>query len=149
LCGTLTRELPPLRRPDVKCAYAVVQGDRKIREATMFRTKLTLAGLVVAMMLAASGSGRALAAAVALTKAQQSVRFVTDTLAPGGTTRVAGYRFTTDTLAPGGGPSAVFAPTSHSFDWGDAGIGAVVMSGIALALLGSRRALQRRRVVAA
>jgi hypothetical protein len=59
----------------------------------MFRTKLTLAGLVVAAAIAPS----ALAAhdswyryATSLTQAQQSVPFITDTLAPGGATSVGG-----------------------------------------------------------
>jgi hypothetical protein len=133
----------------------------------MFRTKLTLAGLVVAAAVAPS----ALAAkdswygyAVSLTQAQhsapfitdtlapggsapvQSYRFVTDTLAPGGTAPVESYRFITDTLAPGGGTSV--APASSGFDWADAGIGAGVMAGIGALLLASVRLLQRRHVVA-
>ena len=135
----------------------------------MFRTKLTLAGLVVAAAVAPS----ALAAkdswygyAVSLTQAQtsaplitdtlapggsppvQSYRFVTDTLAPGGTAPVESYRFITDTLAPGGGTSVVSAPASSGFDWADAGIGAGVMAGIGALLLASVRLLQRRHVVA-
>jgi hypothetical protein len=86
--------------------------------------------------------------AVSLTQAQQSPSFITDTLAPGGKAPVQGYRFITDTLAPGGGPSEVSAPASNGFDWSDAGIGAGVMAGIALMLLGSARLLHRRNVVA-
>jgi hypothetical protein len=78
----------------------------------------------------------------------QSDRFITDTLAPGGTAPVQSDRFITDTLAPGGGPSEVSAPSSNGFDWGDAGIGAGVMAGIGLMLLGSARLLHRRNVVA-
>ena len=118
----------------------------------MFRTKLTLAGLVAAAALAPS----ALAAhdswygyAVSLTQAQHSAPFITDTLAPGGTAPAQSYRFVTDTLAPGGGPSVVSAPVSNGFDWADAGIGAGATAGIALLLLASGRVLQsRRRIVA-
>jgi hypothetical protein len=85
--------------------------------------------------------------ALSLTQAQPSVPLITDTLAPGGKAPVQSYRFTTDTLAPGGGPSVVSAPASHGFDWGDAGIGALFMAGIAVVLLASGRVLQRRRVV--
>ena len=158
----------------------------------MFRTKLTLVGLVVAAVFLGAMSHRALAAhdswyayATSLTKAQQSVPFITDTLAPGGraylpsayvpggassvvgqaiqkvgfgadtlvpvgTAPQQSYRFITDTLAPGGGTSEFVSPVSNGFDWGDAGIGAGVMAGLALLLLGSGRAVQqhRRRVVA-
>jgi len=93
----------------------------------MFRTKLTLVGIVLAAAILGLVPHRALAAhdswygyAVSLTKAQQShdpwygyavsrtqarqpVPFITDTLAPGGKAAVQGYRFITDTLAPGGG----------------------------------------------
>ena len=134
----------------------------------MFRTKLTLAGIAAAAALAPS----ALAAhdswygyATSLTKAQQTAPFITDTLAPGGTTSVGdrdpwyGYavsltqaqqspRFITDTLAPGGGPSVVSVPASSGFDWADAGIGAGAMAGIGALLLGSVRLLQRRNIVA-
>ena len=117
----------------------------------MFRTKLTLAGLVVAAAVAPS----ALAAkdswygyAVSLTQAQHSAPFITDTLAPGGTAPAQSYRFITDTLAPGGGTSLVSVPASSGFDWADAGIGAGAMAGIGALLLGSARLLQRRNVVA-
>lgn len=86
--------------------------------------------------------------AVSLAEAQPSVSLITDTLAPGGNAPVQSYRFTTDTLAPGGGPSVVSAPASHGFDWGDAGIGALLMAGIAVVLLGSGRLFRRRRVLA-
>ena len=117
----------------------------------MFRTKLTLAGLAVAALVGAVAPG-AFAAhdswysyatsltntqrhdpwfayAVSLTEAQPSARFITDTLAPGGSTPAQSYRlitdtlapggtapaqsyrFITDTLAPGGGPSVVSAPS--------------------------------------
>jgi hypothetical protein len=68
--------------------------------------------------------------AVALTKAQQSAPFITDT------------------LPPGGGASEVSAPSSSGFDWGDARMGTGVMDGIGLMLLGSARLLHRRNVVA-
>ena len=135
----------------------------------MFRTKLTLAGLVAAAAIAPS----ALAAhdpwygyGVSLTQAQQSApfitdtlapggngpvqsyRFITDTLAPGGNAPAQSYRFITDTLAPGGGPSVVSVPASSGFDWADAGIGAGAVAGIGALLLGSARLLQRRHVVA-
>ncbi len=79
----------------------------------------------------------------------QSYHFTTDTLAPGGQAPVQSYRFITDTLAPGGGTSTVVSPSSNGFDWGDAGIGAGVMAGIALLLLGSGRLVQQRRKVVA
>ena len=116
----------------------------------MFRTKLTLAGLVVAAALAPS----ALAShdpwyryATSLTQAQQSVPFITDTLAPGGKAPAQSYRFITDTLAPGGGPGIVSVPVSNGFDWGDAGIGAGATAGLVLVLLASGRVLQHRRRV--
>jgi hypothetical protein len=79
----------------------------------------------------------------------QGYRFTTDTLAPGGLAHsVQGYRFVTDTLAPGGG--SVSVPGGRGFDWGDAGIGAAGMAGLMLGLLGSLRlTVSRRRVVAA
>jgi hypothetical protein len=86
--------------------------------------------------------------ALSLTQAQQSVPFITDTLAPGGTTPVEGYRFITDTLAPGGGPSVASAPASSGFDWADFGIGAAAMAGIGALLLASVRLLHRRNVLA-
>jgi len=99
----------------------------------MFRTKLTLASLVIAAAVAPS----ALAAhdpwygyGVSLTQAQHSTPFITDT------------------LAPGGGTSIVSVPASSGFDWADAGIGAGAMAGIGALLLGSARLLQRRNVVA-
>ena len=133
----------------------------------MFRTKITLAGFVVAAAITptALGGDHLYGHAKTLTKAQQSTSFITDTLAPGGTTSVGGRdpwygyavsltqarqspRFITDTLAPGGGPSVVSAPASNGFDWADAGIGAGAMAGIGALLLGSARLLQRRHVVA-
>jgi hypothetical protein len=124
----------------------------------MFRTKLTLAGLMVAVAFLGLSSTRALAAhdawygyAVSLSKSQQTAPFITDTLAPGGspTQSQQPVRFITDTLAPGGGPATVSLSASRGFDWRDSGIGALVMGGVAVALLASRRVLQRRRVVAA
>lgn len=125
----------------------------------MFRTKLALAGLAVAVAMLGLGSGKALAAhdtwygyAVSLPKTQETGQqvgpFTTDTLAPGGAAPVQSYRFTTDTLAPGGGPSAVSLPASHGFNWADGGVGAAVIVAIALLLLAGRRTLQRRKVVA-
>jgi hypothetical protein len=118
----------------------------------MFRTKLTLVGVVLA---AAIGASPALAG---------PNTFITDTLAPGGSMSLAhkwfliehadqtaqpqGYRFITDTLAPGGGPSVVSVPTGSGFDWADAGVGAGATAGIALMLLGSVRVLNRRNTVA-
>jgi hypothetical protein len=69
--------------------------------------------------------------------------FITDTLAPGGTTP--SYHFITDTLAPGGGSSVSLAASGDSVSWWDAGVGfsaALVLMGLVLAarfLLGSRR----------
>jgi hypothetical protein len=138
----------------------------------MFRTKITLAAILVAAGSAGLMSHRALAAhdswygyaasltqaqsrhdpwygyAVSLTQAPQSVAFTTDTLAPGGRTPVETYHFFTDTLAPGGGSSEAAMPTSNEFQWGDAGIGAGVMVGIGAVLLGSARLLHRRRAIA-
>ena len=135
----------------------------------MFRTKLTLAGLAVAAAVAAPvaqadpardmhdylkaqspavGHDPWYAYALSVTQAQQ--------------TRDPWYRygisltqarqsvpFVTDTLAPGGGSSVVASPASNGFDWADAGIGAGVMAGIALLLLGSSRLVQQRRKVVA
>lgn len=121
----------------------------------MFRTKLTLAVLAVAAAFLGLSSSRALAgydswyaSAISWTATQPAAPFITDTLAPGGASSDQSYRFITDTLAPGGGPNVVSTPASRGFDWGDAGIGAVVMGGLALVLLASRRAVQRRGVVA-
>jgi hypothetical protein len=128
----------------------------------MFHTKLTLAVLAAA---AAIGAQAAVAQATSY-GAKASPSFITDTLAPGGSTSVQrywfvtdtlapgggtsapvqGYRFITDTLAPGGGSSEVAStPSASGFDWGDAGIGAAGMVGIVLALLASVRVLAHRR----
>jgi hypothetical protein len=112
----------------------------------MFRTKLTLAVLAVAI---ATGAQAAVAQSTA---ASASSSFITDTLAPGGGTSAPaqGYRFVTDTLAPGGGTSEVFSTQSSSgFDWSDAGIGAGATAGLMLGLLGSARLLTGRRHPAA
>ena len=77
-----------------------------------------------------------------------SSHFTTDTLAPGGTSvAAAGYRFITDTLAPGGGASGVTSvPAGNGFSWADAGIGALVAAGLMLlALMGHQVANRRRR----
>ena len=75
----------------------------------MFRTKLTLVGLVVAAVFLGAMSHRALAAhdswyayATSLTKAQESVPFITDTLAPGG-----GRAYLPSAYVPGGASSVV------------------------------------------
>jgi hypothetical protein len=102
----------------------------------MFRTLVALAAAVAVLALSAIASA-----------GNPSSGFITDTLAPGGTAPVQSYRFITDTLAPGGGPAEVQAPAASAFDWGDAGIGAGVTAGLALALLGSARLLHRRNIV--
>jgi hypothetical protein len=127
----------------------------------MFGTKLTLAVLAVA---ASIGASTAVAQATSYGPhdpwfayavsygTPTSPTFITDTRAPGGGTSapVQGYRFTTDTLAPGGGSSVASTPSATGFDWGDAGIGAGVTTGVMLALLGTARLLAgRRRPVAA
>ena len=111
----------------------------------MFRTKLMLTGLAAVTTI---GGQTAIAQAKS---GSASVRpFITDTLAPGGSSSVLpqGFRFITDTLAPGGGTSEVEASRASGFDWGDAGIGAGVMAGLMLALQGSRRVAQGRGAVA-
>ena len=125
----------------------------------MFRTKLTLAGLAAIVAI-----GAQTAVAQAKANGPSNPPFITDTLAPGGGVTIyhrwfileharpasepQGYRFITDTLAPGGGTSEVSAPAASGFDWADAGIGACVMAGLGLMLLGSARLLRRRRVLA-
>ena len=73
--------------------------------------------------------------------------FITDTLAPGGASVPAvGYRFTTDTLAPGGGVSGVVSVSAgNGFSWADAGIGAVVATGLMLLVLMAHQLVDRRR----
>ena len=128
----------------------------------MFRTKLTLAGLVVVAALGAPS-----AFAQARSHGASNPQFITDTLAPGGgvseehrwfliehaspAAEPQGYRFITDTLAPGGGGGGVVStPSARGFDWRDAGIGAGATAGLMLGLLGSARLLAgRRRPVAA
>ncbi|MFL5909680.1 MAG: hypothetical protein ACJ768_03800 [Gaiellaceae bacterium] len=76
-------------------------------------------------------------------------RFITDTLAPGGTSAPAhGYRFITDTLAPGGGGQSVVAlsEADGGFHWGDFGIGAGGTA--AVALLGLSLLRTRRTAIA-
>jgi hypothetical protein len=75
----------------------------------------------------------------------QGYHFITDTLAPGGSAVPPGYRFITDTLAPGGGASGVAFVSGTGFSWADAGIGAVVMSGLMLLALMGRQLAARRR----
>ena len=121
----------------------------------MFRTTLALA---VVAVLAAFGAQTAVAHAgygqqdpwFGYAVSYSNPSFVTDTLAPGGASAaVRGYRFVTDTLAPGGGTSSVQAPAAGGFNWGDAGLGVAGTVGIALVLLGCRRAMaSRRRTVA-
>ena len=57
-------------------------------------------------------------------------------------------RFVTDTLAPGGG-LVTSAPTATGFDWSDAGIGAASSVGLLLILLGGAQLVSRRRSVIA
>jgi hypothetical protein len=80
----------------------------------------------------------------------QGYRFITDTLAPGGSAPVQGYRFITDTLAPGGGASPVGTQSSPpGFNWADAGIGAgAVVSGLIVLLGGTLLTVRRRNTIA-
>jgi hypothetical protein len=123
-------------------------------------------GIAVAAFVFALTAPAALADPPGLS--QDSTRFVTDTLAPGGgTTEAPGYRFVTDTLAPGGGtaeaPGYRFVtdtlapggglvtsnPAASGFDWTDAGIGAASSAGLILILLGGAQLVLRRRSVVA
>jgi hypothetical protein len=61
-----------------------------------------------------------------------------------GQTNAGGMRFITDTLAPGGGVVAV-SDGAPGFDWGDAGIGAAGTIGLLLMLLGGTRLASHRR----
>ena len=81
---------------------------------------------------------------------QTGYRFITDTLAPGGSAPVQGYRFITDTLAPGGGASPVGTQSSPpGFNWADAGIGAgAVVSGLIVLLGGTLLTVRRRNTIA-
>jgi hypothetical protein len=76
-----------------------------------------------------------------------SPHFITDTLAPGGRSApAASYRFVTDTLAPGGGASGIVSvSTGTGFSWADAGIGAVVTCGLMLLALAGHQFVGRRR----
>lgn len=71
-------------------------------------------------------------------------RFITDTLAPGGTPQ-APVHFVTDTLAPGGGSSPAQVERVQSFSWSDAGVGAGIGAGVLLALMGSTLVVVHRR----
>lgn len=118
----------------------------------MFRTTLALFTVV---MVAAIGVQTAAAQPDGWYRyavSYSNPAFTTDTLAPGGDGSAAaqGYRLITDTLAPGGGASSVAVSTGRSFNWGDAGIGAASVAGIAFLLVVAMRALaSRRREVAA
>ena len=89
-----------------------------------------------------------------------AVRFVSDTLAPGGGTPGATFttdtlggsghaeqapavRFVSDTLAPGGGTTVAQGATR--FDWGDAGVGAAAAIGLVLLASVAVVAMSRRR----
>jgi len=94
----------------------------------------------------------------------QGVRFITDTLAPGGggtdvvsrylashgaQAQQAGVRFITDTLAPGGGAVGAVSPSADDISWWDTGVGfsaALVLLGIVLA---ARFLVHRRKAVVA
>jgi hypothetical protein len=119
----------------------------------MFRTTLAIAVIAVAGMLgtqtAAAGHGQP-DPWYAFAVAYSNPSFVTDTLAPGGTSApVRGYRLITDTLAPGGGQSSVHSVPAAGFSWSDAGIGAACTAALVLTLMVGMRAVSRRRVVAA
>jgi hypothetical protein len=117
----------------------------------MFRTRLA----VVAVVAVVAAFGAQIAAAQAgygqhdpwfgYAVSYSNPAFVTDTLAPGRVSApVHGYRLVTDTLAPGGGTSSVPTPAARGFNWGDAGIGVAGTVGLALVLLGCRRAMASR-----
>ncbi len=76
-----------------------------------------------------------------------SSHFITDTLAPGGTSvPTVGYRFVTDTLAPGGGAGGVIpVPAGRGFSWADAGIGGLAACGLMLLALTGHQLGRRRR----
>jgi hypothetical protein len=98
---------------------------------------LTLTALVAALATAAP-------TALAARHDAQGYRFITDTLGGNGQPQqTQGYRFTTDTLGGNGGAPAP-APTS-SFDWTDAGVGAVTGVGAVFVLLGGTLLVARRR----
>ena len=104
----------------------------------MFATMHTRAAQLVAVVAAA---------AALLVPAASATPFITDTLAPGGTSAPsAGYRFVTDTLAPGGGATGVIsAPTGDGFSWRDAGIGGLVACGLMLLTLTGHQLGRKRR----
>jgi hypothetical protein len=87
--------------------------------------------------------------AVTLTSRERSAQptglsFTTDTLGGNGQPEQAPVvRFVTDTLAPGGGNTVV--STSPAFDWADAGIGAGAALGALLLASVAGVALMRRR----
>jgi hypothetical protein len=73
-----------------------------------------------------------------------ATQMITDTLAPGGSS--GGTHFITDTLAPGGGVGMVVSvPAGGSFNWADAGIGAVVVCALMLLVSIGLQLLARRR----
>jgi hypothetical protein len=80
-----------------------------------------------------------------LVPAASATPFITDTLAPGGTSAHSPH-FITDTLAPGGGASGIVSvSTGTGFSWADAGIGAVVTCGLMLLALAGHQFVGRRR----
>ena len=56
-----------------------------------------------------------------------------------------GVRFITDTLAPGGGTSMQIPAPDGAFSWADAGVGAATAVGSLLVLLGSALVVTRKR----
>jgi len=99
------------------------------------------------LALTATLAAIACAAPIASTAAApQGYRFITDTLAPGGTSSPQqSYRFITDTLAPGGGSTVAVAVPSGGFSWSDAGVGAGAGIGALLLLTGSTIVVLQRR----
>jgi hypothetical protein len=56
-----------------------------------------------------------------------------------------GVRFITDTLAPGGGASMQIPASDGAFSWGDASVGAATVVGSLLVLLGGALVVLRKR----
>ena len=76
---------------------------------------------------------------------QTGYRFITDTL-DGNGQPATGYQFITDTLASGDdGPYHSVVPSSHGFNWADAGAGALGTLGLALLILTGRIVGLRKR----
>src|SRR5262245_7630774 len=126
----------------------------------MIRTKYALSRLAVAGAVTCSILLFAAAAALAggssrygthdpwyanAAGGSQGVAFITDTLAPGGTSQGRGMHFVTDTLAPGGGGStSPVATSSPGFDWPSAGVGAGVAVAAMLLILTGTIVTRRR-----